>query len=80
MSQNHDPLVSVIVPCLNRAHYLRETIESILQQDYPNIECIVIDGGSTDGTIEILKWYGIIYQGMFFKSKHPEKVFRVLSQ
>lgn len=51
------PLVTVVVPCLNRAHFLIPTVESILQQDYPNIECIVVDGGSSDGTIEILKSY-----------------------
>jgi len=52
------PLVSVVVPCLNRAHYLGPTLDSILGQDYPAIECIVIDGGSTDGTLDILKSYG----------------------
>ncbi|MCP4372167.1 MAG: glycosyltransferase, partial [Deltaproteobacteria bacterium] len=50
-------LVSVIVPCINRADFLIPTIESILQQDYPHIECIVVDGGSTDGTLEILRSY-----------------------
>jgi glycosyltransferase involved in cell wall biosynthesis len=49
--------VSVVIPCLNRAHFLIPTIESVLNQSYPNIECIVIDGGSTDGTVEILKHY-----------------------
>lgn len=51
------PLVSVVIPCLNRAHFLVPTIESVLQQDYPHIECIVVDAGSTDGTIEILRCY-----------------------
>ena len=51
------PIISIVVPCLNRADFLIPTIESVLQQEYPNIECIVIDGGSTDGTIELLKRY-----------------------
>jgi len=50
-------LVSVVVPCLNRAHLIVPTLESILGQDYPRIECIVADGGSTDGTVEILMRY-----------------------
>ncbi|MBN1917648.1 MAG: glycosyltransferase [Verrucomicrobia bacterium] len=49
------PAVSVVVPCLNRAGYIRMTLDSILAQDYPNIECIVMDGGSTDGTVEIVE-------------------------
>jgi glycosyltransferase involved in cell wall biosynthesis len=52
------PLVSVVVPCLNRAHLLRPTLDSILGQDYARIECIVADGGSTDGTRELLHGYG----------------------
>lgn len=58
MSMSKQPLLSVVVPCFNRADYLVPTIDSILTQDYPNIECVVMDGGSQDGTIEILEGYG----------------------
>lgn len=51
------PLISIITPCLNRAHMLEEAIESVLNQDYDNVEHIIIDGGSTDGTLELLKKY-----------------------
>lgn len=51
------PLISIITPCLNRAHMLAEAIESVLNQDYDNVEHIIIDGGSTDGTLELLKKY-----------------------
>jgi glycosyltransferase involved in cell wall biosynthesis len=47
----------VITPSFNQAEFIRETIESIWSQDYPNLEHIVIDGGSTDGTVEILNEY-----------------------
>ncbi len=49
--------ISVVIPSYNMGRFIGETIESILNQDYPDIECIVMDGGSTDGTIDILKKY-----------------------
>jgi glycosyltransferase involved in cell wall biosynthesis len=51
------PLVSIVTPCYNAAPFLERTINSILCQDYSNIEYIVMDGGSTDSTCEILKSY-----------------------
>jgi teichuronic acid biosynthesis glycosyltransferase TuaG len=51
------PLFSVIIPTYNSEKYLIETIESVLNQTYPNIEIIVIDDGSTDSTSEILRPY-----------------------
>ena len=52
------PVVSVITPTLNQARYVTHTIESVRAQSYPAVEHIVVDGGSTDGTIEILKREG----------------------
>jgi glycosyltransferase involved in cell wall biosynthesis len=49
--------ISVVTPCFNSATTLRETIESIRAQDYADWEHLVIDGGSTDGTLDILKRY-----------------------
>lgn len=52
------PWVSVIIPSYNHAPYLRECIDSVLEQDYPHIEVIVVDDGSTDASMEILRAYG----------------------
>ena len=56
--QKELPLVSIVTPSLNQGRFIEETILSIRNQDYPNIEHIVVDGSSTDGTIDILKGYG----------------------
>ena len=52
-----DERVSIVVPSFNHARVLREALDSVLAQDYPNLEVVVMDGGSTDGTVDILRSY-----------------------
>jgi glycosyltransferase involved in cell wall biosynthesis len=63
------PLISIITPILNRIKYLEPCIKSVLNQDYPYIEHVFVDGGSTDGTVEMLSNY---------KAKYPDQIALVI--
>ena len=57
MTTTHPPTVTVFIPVYNREHYISEAIESILTQSFPNFELLLVDDGSTDRSVEVLRSY-----------------------
>ncbi len=55
------PKISIVIPSYNKVKYIRETLDSIVSQNYPKLEVIIQDGGSTDGTVDIIKEFAKRY-------------------
>ena len=66
-------LLSIITPCFNSVDTIRETMASVLSQTYRNYEYIIIDGGSTDGTLDIIREYAPHFQGRMRWISEPDR-------
>lgn len=75
------PKVSIITPCFNSEKTIRDTIESVLNQTYKNIEYIIVDGGSTDGTVGIIREYYPAFEGrMRYVSEKDKGVYDAMNK
>ncbi len=75
------PKISIITPCFNSERTIRGTIESVLDQTYKNIEYIIVDGGSTDGTVNIIREYYPKFNGrMKYVSEKDKGVYDAMNK
>lgn len=73
--------VSIITPCFNSENTIQDTIESVLFQSYKNIEYIIVDGGSTDHTVEIIEKYEPMFRGrMRYISEADKGVYNAMNK
>jgi glycosyltransferase involved in cell wall biosynthesis len=74
------PLLSIIIPTFNSAKTIRACLASIATQDYPNMEIVVVDGGSTDGTMEIVNEFNEKFKNASFISEPDDGIYDALNK
>lgn len=72
--------ISIVTSCFNRVQTIRACMQSVLEQEYPDIEYIVVDGASTDGTWEVIKEVELYTRSEEFRNGHPKFSMKVLSE
>lgn len=70
---NNTPLFSIATPCWNSVETIERTIKSVLAQEFKDYEYIIVDGGSTDGTLDIIKKYEPLFEGRMKWKSEPDK-------
>lgn len=73
MNTNTKPLISIATPCFNSEKTIERTIQSVLAQEFKDYEYIIVDGGSTDGTLDIIRRYEPLFEGRMRWQSEPDK-------